>query len=425
MPESIVQVTANDLRDLELEKSVVAALAVRPAAYFDVRGIIMEDVFTSTETMAAFNAIEAAYEENRQLPNIDDWEPVGNHVDGSKRLVDLWQKRQLASLPPVIHEELGTEKKTADNILAQMQDEINRIQGLIKDDSADRAVSVSNIFPEVMNDIEGRRGRGHGMLTGFEGLDDMLGGLQPALHILAGRPGLGKTTFAIQIATKVAQDGIPVVFLSFDEVVWRLTLKAFCQVSGLTMKKYADGKYNDQEYAELQKAYEDYSGGLQQLHFIEGSSRFEVPHLESIARQVIRRAEGANNCLVIVDYLQRWATNKKDKANFQHIVSGMVSELREMAFRISSPVIVVSSLSRDGYDEPTISSLKESGELEFSADTALFLRENYHGTERMRRIETSLTPRALRLVIAKNRYGSLGELSYQFNLQIGRIEEKA
>jgi replicative DNA helicase len=213
--------------------------------------------------------------------------------------------------------------------------------------------------------------------------------------------------------------------LSFDEVLWRLTLKVFCQRAGLSMKKYADGRFNDDELRELKEAYEERSEELKLLHFIEGTTRFEVPHLESIARQIVRRTPGAENCLIIVDYLQRWAANSKDKGLFRHILSHMVADLREVAFRLKSPVMVISSLTREGYDDPTIKSLSDAGELEFSADTALLLKENTFGTDRMRRIETSLTPRALRLIVAKNRYGDLGEISYMFNLQLGKIEEKA
>ncbi|MDP8205187.1 MAG: DnaB-like helicase C-terminal domain-containing protein [Candidatus Electryonea clarkiae] len=423
MPETITQ-EDEVLSNIEIERSLIASIAIRPASYFDVRGIITEDVFSSLETMQAFNAIENAYEENRELPQLSNWKPVEDHLTAARTLVDLWQKRQLAALPKAINIDLASADKSADNVLNNMQNEINRIQALIRDQHGDRAVSVSNLFPVIMEDVERRRGRGHGLMTGFQNLDDVLGGLQPALHILAGSPGLGKTTFAVQMASKISSDGVPVIFVSFDEVLWRLTLKSFCQAGELTMKKYADGKYNDDEYVELQDVYKKYSEALKNLHFIEGTARFEVPHLESIARQTMRRSK-TKQCLIIVDYLQRWAANSKERHEFHHILGQMVSDLREMAFRLNSPTMVISSLSREGYEDPTIQSLADAGELEFSADTALLLKENTFGTERMRRIETSLTPRALRLIVAKNRYGDLGELSYMFNLQVGRIEEKA
>ncbi len=410
--------------DLEAERALLAAMAVKPKAYFDVRGIISSDVFYSTEHAQMCNAIEAAMEENAEMPSVEGWSPAMEHLEVARKLVDLWQKRQLAALPTIIRDDLMDSKTKSETIIEHMTKQINLANALLKDFRTDRSLSVATLFPQIVADLEKRRGGGSGVLTGFPVLDEMLGGLQPALHIIAGRPGLGKTTFMLQVATYVVENGTPVVFVSFDEVLWRLTLKIFCQKGGLVMKKYADGRYTDDDYEELQEVYKEYKDQLALLHFVEGTATLDVPQLESMCRQTMNRTK-SKQALVIVDYLQRWASNVDDKINFEHIVSGLVGQLRDMAFRLESPVVVVSSLTREGYEEPSLKDLKESGELEFSADTALMLRENVHGTERMRRIDTKLTPRALRLAIAKNRYGDMGEINYQFNLQKGIIIEKA
>ncbi len=411
--------------DLNLERSLLAALALDPSAYYAVKSLLTPDVFTVKETLHAYNEITSAYEENRPMPKLEEWDPIGDAVEAARTLFEYWQKRQLARLPRNLEKDLVRDDLTSDAILTRMQSEINRVQALMRDQRSDKALSVSTLFSEVLLDVERRRGEGFGMSTGLARMDNMLGGLQPALHLMAGSPGLGKTTLCLQIGSKVAQQGIPVLYVTFDEVLWRLTLKAFCQMSGLTMKKYADGKFNDDEYEQLKDTYERYKDILANLHMVEGSSRLEAATLESLARQAMRRHSKANTCLIIIDYLQRWASLRQRTGEFGHIVATLVGELREMAFRLDAPVLVISSLTREGYDDPTIKDLKESGELEFSADTALLLRENIRGTERMRHLEDSLSPRALRLNVAKNRYGELGEIAMMFDLQKGVITEKA
>ncbi|MBD3166544.1 AAA family ATPase [bacterium] len=424
MAERALELDFRERIDLDAEKGLLAALTMDPSSYFDVKGIITPEVFTHRDTVQAFNEIVAAYEENRPLPRLEDWNPVANHIDTARRLFELWQLRQISKLPGDLAGDLKKDDVTASGVLSKMQGEINRVQALIGQQRSDKAVSAATLFSEVMNSVEMQKGEGFGVKTHLPKLDEMLGGLQPALHLMAGAPGLGKTTLCIQIANHVSSDGIPVLFVTFDEVLWRLTLKSFCAKAGLTAKTYADGKFSDEEYADLKQAYDSHKEALANLHLIEGSSRMEVANLESLARQAMRRA-GADTCLVVVDYLQRWASLKTTSQDFSFVVGRLVGELREMAFRLNAPVIVISSLDRKGYEDPTINDLKETGELEFSADTAMLLRENIRGTERMKRLDGTLLPRALRLNIAKNRYGQLGEVHLQFELSKGRITEKA
>lgn len=360
------------------------------------------------------------------MPKIPEgWEPVPDNIASAKKLFELWQLRQLTVLPEILAQDLQKDDVSAEEVITHMQTEVNRVQALIRDQRSDKALSVSTLFSEVIKDIEKRRGEGFGLKMGLPRLDEMLGGLQPALHLMAGSPGLGKTTLAMQIAAGVVQQGYPAIYVTFDEVLWRLTLKAFCQAAVIPMKKYADGKYNEEEYAELKEAFDQHKDTLADLHLMEGSSRLEVANLESLARQTIRRHKTADQCFVIIDYLQRWASLKLRGGEFGPIVARLVGEIREMAFRLNSPVMVISSLSRDGYDDPSIKDLQESGELEFSADTAMLIRENVIGTERMRRLDDSLSPRALRVNVAKNRYGALGEIPMMFDLQRGKIVEKS
>jgi replicative DNA helicase len=204
-----------------------------------------------------------------------------------------------------------------------------------------------------------------------------------------------------------------VLFVSFEESLSRLTLKVICAQAGLEAKKFSDG-YFDQE--ELKQAVQLYSPNLSSLYFIEGTTQLTVSHLKARALQLMSKWK-SRKCLVIVDYLQRWAASRKDFSEFRHIVSGLVSELRELAMRLDSPVIVISSQNRPGQGTSNLTSLKESGDLEYSADTAMFLVDS----KRRRAVPPD---RALDLVIEKNRYGDRGQIEFIFKPDIGIFKEQ-
>jgi replicative DNA helicase len=119
---------------------------------------------------------------------------------------------------------------------------------------------------------------------------------------------------------------------------------------------------------------------------------------------------------VIVDYLQRWASARRDFSEFRHVVSSLVSELRELALRIDNPILVISSQNRSGQGTALLTSLKESGELEYSADSAWFLVGN---KER----HLMAPSRAVDLQIEKNRYGDRGKVELLFRPNFGNFRE--
>ena len=191
-----------------------------------------------------------------------------------------------------------------------------------------------------------------------------------------------------------------------------MTLKVICAQAGLEAKKFADG-YGA---GELEQAAKLHSRSWQPF-ILSGTARLTVPQVKAKALQLMNRHK-KNRCLVIVDYLQRWAASRRDFSEFRHVVSSLVSELRELALRIDSPVLVISSQNRPGQGSASLVSLKESGDLEYSADTALFL------VEAQKRAATP-PARAVDLVIPKTRFGDRGKVELIFKPDIGVFREEA
>lgn len=255
-------------------------------------------------------------------------------------------------------------------------------------------------------------------------MDKLLGGYQTGIHLLAAEPGAGKTTFAGQISSAMTKDNLPVIFVSFEEALWRLALKAVCAPAGLEYKNFQEG-FGDIE--DLQDAVKTHGTGLKSLILIEGTSKFTVEDLKIKALKLMEKTN-LKKCFIVIDYLQRWAAARRDFSDFRHTVNALVGDLRELSFKIDSPILLISSQSRKGYQyvkgkaevkadmKADMTSLKESGDLEYSADSISFLVENE---------KRSVIPpeRAVDLVIRKNRYGDTGKIELTFKPHIGVFEE--
>lgn len=259
-----------------------------------------------------------------------------------------------------------------------------------------------------------------GLPTGIETLDELLGGLQPGLHILAAEPGAGKTSMALQIATNVARAQYPVLFVTFEEDPARLTMKAVCQQANLAareadqglflvMKKFEFGKGEPQRF---EGAANLYGPQLQRLNFKGGTAKLTVDRVKARAKKLLQEYK-ANQILIVVDYIQRWATGRKEFTEFRHKVSSLTGDLREMAMELKSPVLAISSQNKQGEGSSDMTSLKESGDLEYTADSITFL------------VEKSSTPasKVINLVLRKNRFGESAEEKLTFYTDWGIFQD--
>ena len=419
MPEKYT--IASEFINTEIEKALLSAILSNPEVYWEVVDFLPPGVLTETQDL--FDEIAQNVEQGNSVSKwkgLEDVEAVSNPTESAKILADLYQKRLLGQVYQRSLEELRTGEKIANDLIADAEDNLNRVQQAIKELRSGRVIPVTDLLSEVLQDAENRdravRELGAtavGLPTGIKKLDELLGGLQTGIHLLAAEPGQGKTTLTLQIASHISQKGFPVLFISFEESLSRLTLKLICQKANLEMKAFTDG-FGDIEA--LERAVYDYRYELSSLFLVEGTSRLTVPQVKARALQVMARRK-KDRCLIIVDYLQRWAACSSSKWDFRHVVSGLVSELRELAFRLDSPVLVISSQNRPGQGKANLTSLKESGDLEYSADTALFLTADG---------SNSVIPpaRGVKLSIEKNRYGDKGAINLIFRPDRGIFRER-
>lgn len=429
MPERYI--LARDFIKPDMEQAVLAALAAKPDLYWQVLDLLHPDVFTE-ERRQVFIDLATAIEREESLPAFEGAEPASDPLAAARELADLYQRRLMADLLEQSVKELRS-AETAAALISQVESGLNYVQQAVKEARAGQGYALADLFPELLNDLIARRqavkafGKATvGLSTGITKLDKLLGGLQTGIHLLAAEPGAGKTSLALQIAAHVARSGTPALFVSFEEALPRLALKVLANVAGLEWKRYADGIGDP---GDVERAMLEYGQQLAHLRLVEGTRRTTPAQVKARALQAMNRA-GSKRCLIVIDYLQRWAATLDPEAldlgdsqrrrvfmDYRHIVSALVSELRELAFRLDSPILVISSQNRSGQGSDRLTSLKESGDLEYSADSAWFL---------VKSDKRNATPpaRAVDLSLEKNRYGDKGCVKLIFMPQFPRLREE-
>ena len=251
-----------------------------------------------------------------------------------------------------------------------------------------------------------------GIKTGFETLDKKTGGLQPSdLILIAGRPGLGKTSLALNVVehAAVVEHKTCAMFsmeMSEMQVVQRL-VSMRAEIDGNRMRR---GRLSQQEFVAISAA----SSELQQAPiFVEESSRLNVTDILAKSRRL--QAERGLD-LVVIDYLQLIEGAEDDESRVLE-VARISRSLKAIARELEVPVIALSQLSRQIEQrgtEPMLSDLRESGALEADADLVMFLWQK----DRKDRDEG-----IVRLKLAKHRNGPTGDFDLHFQSELTRFRD--
>jgi replicative DNA helicase len=233
--------------------------------------------------------------------------------------VDLHHRRLLAAAQERLAQALFDEATPATDIVTLLEEESLRVQAALRGTTAGRLQWASALLPEILADAEARRLQREttgsavlGVPTGFGQLDNLLGGLNEGLYLLAGAPGMGKTTLGLQLAVAAATE-VPVVVVTFEHAPANLTLKLLCARAGINLRDVQRG-YAD--LTKLRSAAEAWQSVAERLAVVEGSSQLTVAQVRAQARRAMRQHQ-TERCLMVVDYLQLWAKVAEDlRGNF-------------------------------------------------------------------------------------------------------------
>ena len=435
---------------VDIEKVVLGALMIDKDAFSMVSETLRPETFYEPRHQKIYNAIQAlSVNENPvdimtvtdELKREGTLEDVGgvayivelsSHVASSahieyhaKILAQKFLARQLISYASIIETKAFDETQDVNELMQEAEGSLFELsQRNMKKDYTQVDPVITKAI-EILEKASATSGGLTGVPTGFEKLDEKTSGWQSSdLVIIAGRPAMGKTSFALSLAKNIAVDyDVPIAFFSLEMNNVQLVNRLISNVCEIPGNKMLNGQLSDEEWKRLDKDIRKLQGKPLYIDDTPGLSIFE---LRTKARRLVREK---NVKIIMIDYLQLMNANGMKFGSRQEEVSKISQSLKGLAKELDIPILALSQLNRtvenrEGLDgkRPQLSDLRESGAIEQDADMVLFVHrpEYYH-------IFTDEKGNDLRgmaqIIIAKHRKGATGDVLLNFRGEFTRFQD--
>lgn len=321
---------------------------------------------------------------------------IGTEADTIyNKIIQLSQKRAIYNL---LKENIITvTEKTPEETYTDLIDKTNKImQRAEKEETFIEQISKTG--EEIEKNYKNKND--YSLYTGITDLDDKILGLHNGeLTIIGARPGVGKTTFALQIAQKIAERKKKVAIISLEMSDVQLIQKLISKKTGVNSYKMRSGNLVDDDWEKIAEGM----GELCDLPIRIITTAFNIQQIE----KTIRKLKNKNELdLVVIDYIQL-IKNQGNFSSREQQVADISRTLKLLTLELNIPIIALCQLNRNANKtEPTLADLRESGSLEQDADNVFFL---YQEKEQ----DTPIVDIVLK--IAKQRNGEIGKVYLKFN----------
>ena len=453
--------------NIEAEQALLAALLTSNSVYERISDFLRPEQFYDDVNGKIFEAIAKLLENNQladplTLKNYflqkDEMELIGgdrylielaknapilsNTATYGKLIYDLYQRREILKISDEITNEANSfdPETDASQIIEKAEVKLYNLSssGEISQDFK----KFSTSLVEAINSAESaykREGQLSGIATGFTDLDQLLGGFHKTdLIILAGRPSMGKTALATNIAFKMVNTKSiddenkknVVGFFSLEMSSEQLATRILAEDSSISSEKIRRGQLNSNDFQKIVKS----SQTLGDLSlYIDDSPNLSISALRTRARR-LKRKYGLN--AIVIDYLQLIRPSLSRPDNRVLEIAEMTRNLKSLAKELNIPVLCLSQLSRqvEQRDDkrPQLSDLRESGAIEQDADVVMFIyREEYYierkepspGTEDYQKWQEKMAKihNVAEVLVAKQRHGPIGKVNLHFEGSITKF----
>jgi replicative DNA helicase len=391
------------------------------------------DLITFTQTLRDRNVLEpiggAAF-----VTSLFTFVPTAANVGYYLEIVrDKYILRRIITAATESVRRAYEEQDEVNNLLDEVEQKIFAVG---EDRFKGQMLSMKDQVMEAIESIEKlyeRKGAITGISTGFVEFDRMTSGMHPSeMIVIAARPSMGKTAFAMNIAEHVAiQEKLPVGVFSLEMSSQQLVQRLLCSRARVNMRKVRDGFLGERDFSSLTVAA---SKLAEAKMFIDDSAGLSILEVRAKARRLKAQQDVQ---LIVIDYLQLLrSTSRRAQENRQLEISEISSGLKGLAKELKIPIIVVAQLNRQpelrSRGEPRLSDLRESGSIEQDADlVGLLLRPGFYAdddTTTDDKDETSShddKAEEAELIIAKQRNGPIGKIDLTFLKEFTRFETQA
>ncbi len=428
--------------NLDAEASLLGAMLLSRGAIADVVQIVKADYFYKPSHGHVFEAISTLYGSGEPADPVTVSETLAragvlDQIGGPGFLLQLQAATPATSSAPkyarIIQEHatlrslIGAANEIAeigygrpDDVVKAVDEAENLVFQVGQGRVADTMSRMRDLLDANLDQLEKRFESGKpitGTPTGFADFDLLLSGLQPSNLIIVGaRPAMGKTSFALNIATSVAMEaGLPVLLFSLEMSQLEISQRILCTESRVDSKNVRSGRLRDDDWSRINHGI----GRLAEAPlWIDDNPGTSVMEIRAKARRLTSRVGKLG--VIIVDYLQLM-TGRSNAESRQVEVSEISRGLKILARELDTPVIGLSQLSRaleSRQDKrPMLADLRESGAIEQDADLIMFIyRDEYYNEE-------SADKGIAEIIIGKHRNGPIGKVKLSFQGQYTKFND--
>lgn len=433
-------------KDINAEKYVLGCCLVDNSLIGEIAEILNEKDFYILLHQNIFKAIKKAFSEGDNIDVItansilskdvvyqkagaikylfevqNSVDTIANWQENSKIVKEKSILRNTLNLSYEIQKDVENTNMTSSEILDKVGQEVFKISNSC-DTSSLRFVDKD--LPEVIRDIEGLysgEGKTHNIPTGFNIIDVKIGGFgRGELVIIAGRPSMGKSLIAMNIAENVAMRGGCVAVFSLEMTRENLIKRTIASLSETNLYHLMYGGIRQDEINRIMSAQELITK-LSELICIDTDANINVFNIRARIRKVVQQiqSKGKRLDMIVIDYLQRMIGDSNLKGrNLQ--IAEITRQLKNVALEFNIPVVCLSQLNRGSEQNsekiPMLSNLRDSGAIEQDADKVIFIhREGYYKKD-----DPDLRNSAT-LIIGKNRNGEVGDVNLYFEPSIPKF----
>ncbi len=441
---------------IELEKNVLGAMLVDKRGINEVIDILHPDTFYDPKHQLIYQAIFDLFESGhpvdlltvtKQLEKNGNLDEAGgaaylmelsNLVTSAANikyhthiLMEFYIRRQLITIGQKMQMEGYDETKDIFNILDEAErDLFNISQGGLKQSVA----PMDDVLLRIKHELEEmtQHDKLPGVPSGYPSLDEITAGWQRGdLIILAARPSMGKTAFALNMARNMVIDHkIPVAFFSLEMNAEQLIKRILSRETLIPSEKFRTGKFTKQELIVLEEKTRFLAANPHL--YINDSSVLSIFDLRAQARRLKQKHHIQ---AIFIDYLQLMhASDRMKPGNREQEISTISRNLKALAKELDIPIIALSQLSRkvedrarheSAHKRPMLSDLRESGAIEQDADIVAFIyRPEYYKIFEWDDAEGTPAEGEVELYIAKHRNGKTAQLYFKFQKEFGLITER-
>ena len=436
--------------DSEAEKAVLGAVFLDPEAIIDASDVLQPDDFYEHANRIVFQAmlnisdreevidpvtLQDELKKNNQVDDIGGIAyvtelsmatPTAAHVTYYAKIVK--RKAILRNLISTSQRIIQNAIEGSDDVTDILDDAESQIMGVSQDNASGGFKSIHDVLNTAMEEINSIPDDGNmvtGLPSGFSELDKMTTGFHDdELIILAARPGVGKTAFALNVAQFVGlKTDKTVAMFSLEMGAEQLVQRMLASEGLVDSQHLRTGQLTDEEWRKLVVA----AGSLDNTSiYIDDTPGIKMSEIRAKARRLAK--EKGNLGLIVIDYLQLIEGPRSESR--QQEVSAISRQLKKLAKELHIPVIALSQLSRSVEQRqdkrPVLSDIRESGSIEQDADIVAFLyRDDYYRDERDEddegEVEAEEDNGEVEVIIEKNRSGTRGTVKLMFSKPYNRF----